>query len=100
MQIATPTFVATLTICIVFVSVIFLTGPAKYLFTPLAMAVVFAMLASYLLSRTLVPTLAVMLLPKEAAALVAKHAAGGAHDSNNPGFFARTHEGFNARFER
>ena len=48
-QIAIPTFVSTLTICIVFVSVVFLTGPAKYLFTPLALAVVFAMMASYLL---------------------------------------------------
>src|SRR5438034_842201 len=56
-QIATPAFVSTLSICIVFVPVVFLTGPAKYLFTPLAMAVVFAMLASYLLSRTIVPTL-------------------------------------------
>lgn len=100
MQIATPTFVATLTICIVFVSVIFLTGPAKYLFTPLAMAVVFAMLASYLLSRTLVPTLAIMLLPKEAAALLAKHASANSHEQSNPGLFARVHEGFNARFER
>ena len=57
MQIAVPTFVSTLTICIVFVSVLFLDGPAKYLFTPLALAVVFAMLASYFLSRTLVPTM-------------------------------------------
>jgi len=64
-QIATPTFVATLTICIVFVSVVFLTGPAKYLFTPMAMAVVFAMSASYLLSRTLVPVLAAYLLHGE-----------------------------------
>src|SRR6202166_2391399 len=56
-EIATPTFVSTLTICIVFVSVVFLTGPAKYLFTPMAMGVVFAMMASYVLSRTLVPTL-------------------------------------------
>jgi multidrug efflux pump subunit AcrB len=61
-QIATPTFVATLTICIVFVSVVFLTGPAKYLFTPMALAVVFAMIASYILSRTLVPVLAAYLL--------------------------------------
>ena len=52
-----PTFVATLSICIVFVPVLLLTGTARYLFTPLAMAVVFAMLASYLLSRTLVPTM-------------------------------------------
>src|SRR5215831_10202601 len=56
-QIAVPTFVSTLSICIVFVPVLLLTGTARYLFTPLAMAVVFAMLASYLLSRTLVPTL-------------------------------------------
>lgn len=64
-EIATPTFVSTLTICIVFVSVVFLTGPAKYLFTPMALAVVFAMLASYLLSRTLVPVLAEFLLDAE-----------------------------------
>lgn len=64
-QIATPTFVATLTICIVFVSVVFLTGPAKYLFTPMALAVVFAMIASYILSRTLVPVMAAYLLRKE-----------------------------------
>ena len=57
-QIAIPTFVSTLAICIVFVPVLLLTGTARYLFTPLAMAVVFAMLASYLLSRTLVPTMA------------------------------------------
>ena len=56
-QIAVPTFVSTLSICIVFVPVLLLTGTARYLFTPLAMAVVFAMLASYLLSRTLVPTM-------------------------------------------
>ena len=56
-EIAAPTLVSTLTICIVFVSVVFLTGPAKYLFTPMALAVVFAMLASYLLSRTLVPVM-------------------------------------------
>jgi multidrug efflux pump subunit AcrB len=64
-EIATPTLVSTLTICIVFVSVIFLTGPAKYLFTPMALAVVFAMLASYLLSRTLVPVLVNFLLGAE-----------------------------------
>jgi multidrug efflux pump subunit AcrB len=64
-QIAVPTFVSTLSICIVFVPVIFLTGAAKYLFTPLAMAVVFAMMASYLLSRTIVPTMANYLLGKE-----------------------------------
>lgn len=64
-EIAVPTFVATLTICIVFVSVVFLTGPAKYLFTPMALAVVFAMIASYILSRTLVPVLAAYLLRAE-----------------------------------
>ncbi|MFN7996515.1 MAG: efflux RND transporter permease subunit [Bryobacteraceae bacterium] len=64
-QIAVPTFVATISICIVFVPVLLLTGTARYLFTPLAMAVVFAMLASYLLSRTLVPTMMVYLLKAE-----------------------------------
>ena len=64
-EIATPTLVSTLTICIVFVSVVFLTGPAKYLFTPMALAVVFAMLASYILSRTLVPVLVKHLLGAE-----------------------------------
>ena len=64
-EIATPTLVSTLTICIVFVSVVFLTGPAKFLFTPMAMAVVFAMLASYLLSRTLVPVLVNFMLGAE-----------------------------------
>src|SRR5438270_6316355 len=65
-QIAVPTFVATLSICIVFVPVLLLTGTARHLFTPLAMAVVFAMMASYLLSRTLVPTMMAYLLGKEA----------------------------------
>jgi multidrug efflux pump subunit AcrB len=64
-QIAVPAFVSTLCICIVFVPVVFLTGPAASLFLPLALAVVFAMLASYLLSRTLVPTMVLYLLPKE-----------------------------------
>jgi multidrug efflux pump subunit AcrB len=64
-QIALPTLVATLSICIVFVPVLLLTGTARFLFTPLAMAVVFAMLASYLLSRTLVPTMMAYLLETE-----------------------------------
>jgi multidrug efflux pump subunit AcrB len=71
-QIAVPAFVSTLSICIVFVPMFFLTGVAKYLFVPLAEAVVFAMLASYLLSRTIVPTMAKYLLKehdKEAEAL-------------------------------
>lgn len=66
-QIAVPTFVSTLSICIVFVPVVFLTSTARYLFTPLALAVVFAMMASYMLSRTVVPTLISYLLKKEAA---------------------------------
>jgi multidrug efflux pump subunit AcrB len=61
-QIAVPAFVSTLSICIVFVPMFFLTGVARYLFVPLAEAVVFAMLASYLLSRTVVPTMAKYLL--------------------------------------
>jgi multidrug efflux pump subunit AcrB len=84
-QIVMPTFVATLTICIVFVSVVFLTGPPRYLFVPMAMAVVFAMAASYLLSRTLVPVMIRYLLPREAKA----HQSG--HEPTN---------GFNRAFER
>ncbi len=61
-QIAVPAFVSTLSICIVFVPMFFLTGVARYLFVPLAEAVVFAMLASYALSRTLVPTMAKYML--------------------------------------
>jgi len=91
-QIATPAFVSTLSICIVFVPVVFLTGPARYLFTPLAMAVVFAMLASYLLSRTIVPTLVRYLLPAEIQ--------GHADDGAARGLFARVHEAFQGRFER
>jgi CzcA family heavy metal efflux pump len=61
-QIAVPAFVSTLAICIVFVPMFFLTGVARYLFVPMAEAVVFAMMASYLLSRTLVPTMVMYLL--------------------------------------
>src|SRR5580704_2825461 len=64
-QIATPTFIGTLSICIVFFPVVLLTGVARFLFTPLALAVVFAMLTSYLLSRTLVPAMASYLLPED-----------------------------------
>jgi len=87
-QIAVPTFVATISICVVFVPVLLLTGTARYLFTPLAMAVVFAMLASYLLSRTLVPTMMVYLLESEAAAA-----------RRRKGVFERGHEVFNHAFE-
>jgi multidrug efflux pump subunit AcrB len=65
-QIAVPAFVSTLCICIVFVPIFFLTGVAKYLFAPLAEAVIFAMIASYILSRTLVPTLASYWMKKHA----------------------------------
>jgi len=88
-QIATPAFVATLSICIVFVPVVFLTGPAKYLFTPLALAVVFAMLASYLLSRTIIPTLVRYLLAGE------EHGPGAAA----PTPFGRVHAAFDRGFE-
>ncbi len=65
-QIAVPAFVSSLSISIVFVPIFFLSGPAASLFRPLAMAVIFAVLASYILSRTLVPTMARYLLKKEA----------------------------------
>ncbi len=91
-QIATPTLVSTLTICIVFTSVLFLEGPARFLFGPLAEAVVFAMLASYVLSRTLVPTLADLMLRNE------KHGAeGSGHGAtSSPTLYSR----FNTGFER
>jgi len=96
-QIATPTFVSTLSICIVFVPIFFLTGIAHYLFTPLAMAVVFAMLASYLLTRTLVPTMVKYLLKDEA------HIYSQTHDEQTPPvntLLWRIHWRFNQAFER
>ena len=92
-QIAVPTFVSTLSICIVFVPVLLLTGTAQYLFTPLAMAVVFAMMASYLLSRTLVPTMVHHMLRSE----VAVHHAGG---HGGQGMLWSLHRAMNDRFER
>ncbi len=71
-EIALPALVSTLSICIVFIPMAFLSGVARYLFLPLAEAVIFAMLASYLLSRTLTPTLAMVLLPKEVALFAAE----------------------------
>ena len=71
-QIATPALVSTLAICIVFVPMFLLSGVARYLFVPLAEAVVFAMLASYLLSRTVVPTMAKYLLHEHDDAAVAR----------------------------
>jgi CzcA family heavy metal efflux pump len=96
-QIATPAFVSTLCICIVFVPVVFLTGPAAYLFTPLALAVVFAMLASYLLSRTLVPTMVLYLLPTEVHMYAAEEQG---HDNHEGGSIWRMHHAFNRQFEK
>ena len=73
-EIGVPAFVSTLCICIVFVPMFFLSGVARFLFVPLAEAVVFAMIASYILSRTLVPTL-VMLLMRGAHGAAARSAA-------------------------
>jgi CzcA family heavy metal efflux pump len=89
-QIAVPAFVSTLCICIVFVPMFFLTGTARYLFVPLAEAVVFAMLASYILSRTLVPTLVIYFLRHHV------------HDTGSEarGAFGRFHARFEAGFER
>ena len=88
-EIAVPALVSTICICIVFVPMFFLTGVAKFLFVPLAEAVVFAMLASYVLSRTLVPTMA-MLMMKE----------GSGETSARPGFFRRIYLAFDRAFER
>ena len=96
-QIAVPAFVSTLAICIVFVPVLLLTGAAKYLFTPLAMAVVFAMLTSYLLTRTLVPTMVHYMLPPEVE-LYQKGEHG--HAAESEGFIWRVHHAFNRRFEQ
>lgn len=86
-EIAVPAFVSTLCICIVFVPVVFISGAARSLFVPLAMAVVFAMMTSYLLSRTLVPTMMRSLLAR------------GAH-GHDTGWFARLHAAFNRGFDR
>ena len=87
-QIAVPAFVSTLCICIVFVPMFFLTGVAKFLFVPLAEAVCFAMLASYVLSRTLVPTLVMHIMR------------GHEHRPAEPtNFLARFQRGFERRFE-
>jgi multidrug efflux pump subunit AcrB len=97
-EIATPAFVSTLTICIVFVSVVFLTGPAKYLFTPMAMAVVFSVLASYILSRTLVPTLVKYLLAGEGH--YSEEAPDHTADDRGPSWFEKFNDRFNAGYLR
>ena len=89
-EIGVPAFVSTVCICIVFVPMFFLSGVARFLFVPLAEAVVFAMLASYILSRTLVPTL-VMLLMGQAHATSA---------DAKPSLLQRLYRGFDSRFER
>ncbi|MFH0128864.1 efflux RND transporter permease subunit [Variovorax sp. VaC1] len=92
-EIGSAAFVSTLCICIVFVPMFFLSGVARFLFVPLAEAVVFAMLASYLLSRTLVPTLVMLLM-------------GGSHGENAPvegarqSALQRLYRAFDRRFER
>jgi len=95
-QIATPAFVATLSICIVFVPIMFLTGISGFLFRPLAEAVVFAMMASYLLSRTLVPTMMFYFYRSERQ-LAAKRRN---ELHRGPGLFRRFHEHFEQGFER
>jgi multidrug efflux pump subunit AcrB len=98
-QIATPAFVSTLSITIVFLPIFFLTGPAAALFRSLALAVVFAVLASYVLSRTLVPTMARYLLAADAHRLAAAAAAGDAAPAHR-GRFERVTAKFDAAFER
>jgi len=88
-EIAIPALVSTLCICIVFVPMFFLSGVARYLFAPLAMAVVFAMLASYVLSRTLVPTLVMLLMD---------HAPAEANKA--PSVLQRVYRGFDTRFNK
>ena len=88
-QIAVPAFVASLSIGIVFFSVFLLEGPARYLFAPLGMAVGFSVMASYLLSRTIIPTMVRYLLPAEIEA----HARG-----DHSGFFASVHRAFDHGF--
>jgi len=90
-QIALPALVSTLAICIVFVPMFLLAGIAKYLFIPMAEAVVFAMLASYILSRTLVPTLAMYWLKK--------HDPHAHHTATGAGFLSRFQRGFERKFE-
>src|SRR5262250_690954 len=97
-EVATPAFVATLSICIVFVPILFISGVGGALFAPLAMSVVFAMLASYLLSRTLVPTMVLYLLAPE----VRVHHAHGTNQGSpsRRSLFGRISDSFEAGFRR
>jgi multidrug efflux pump subunit AcrB len=92
-QIAVPAIVATLSICIVFVPIFFLSGIAGFLFRPLAQAVVFAMLASYLLSRTLVPTLVFYFFRSQ------RRSSSHLTDNSKVGFFRNIHLRFENGFE-
>jgi CzcA family heavy metal efflux pump len=92
-QIAVPAFVSTLCICIVFIPMFFLSGVAKFLFVPLAEAVIFAMLASYMWSRTIVPTMAMYLLSAEDEYHADEHA------GEKQGFFRRYQQKFEHTFE-
>jgi CzcA family heavy metal efflux pump len=95
-QVAVPALVSTMCICIVFVPVTLLSGAAKYIFTPLAMAVVFAMIASYLLSRTLVATMMHFLLPLE----VSLYQEGAAPSPQSRSWIWRFHQRFEHHFDR
>ncbi len=101
--IAKPALISTLAICSAFVSVLFLDGTPKYLFTPQALAVVFAMLTSYLLSRTLVPILIDILVEKEFDQRFgpegSHHTASDSPDAKKPGIAARFQAGFEKRFK-
>ena len=96
-QIAVPALVSTMCICIVFIPIFFLSGVAKYLFSPLAEAVIFAMIASYILSRTLVPTLAMYWIRKHGED---SHQAKGRKRFALFAWFSRFHRWFNKRFEK
>lgn len=96
-QVAAPAFVSTLSICIVFVPVVLLTGAAKFLFTPLAMAVAFAMLASYFLSRTLLPTMMHFLLASEIALYQDPKAS---EEEERRSLIWRVHMQFDRQFEK
>ncbi|WP_285020908.1 efflux RND transporter permease subunit [Novosphingobium sp. fls2-241-R2A-195] len=96
-QIVTPAFVSLLCICIVFVPMFFLPGVAGYLFVPMALSVVFAMIASFILSRTLVPTMAMYLLKPHAPHGENHHNAG---EPGSRNVFVRFQRGFEARFEK
>jgi CzcA family heavy metal efflux pump len=93
-QIAVPAFVSTLCICIVFIPMFFLSGVAKFLFVPLAEAVSFAMLASYMWSRTIVPTLAMYLLSAEDEYHAEEHI------GEKMGLLRRYQQGFERNFEK